>query len=47
MTVLNIPGKPMTIEFDLLNGNLPLIIGLDVEKIGNTKNMGKRNIFRI
>lgn len=40
--MFDVQGKPTTIPFDLVNGSSPLIIGIDIEKYGNTHNRGEK-----
>lgn len=45
LTLFNILGLPTTIPFDLVEGSSPVIIGLDIEKYGNTNKMHARKCF--
>lgn len=39
LTVFDVNGKSTTLPFDHVQGSAPLIVGLDIEKYGNTHNM--------
>lgn len=46
LNIFVIEGRPTTLALDLVQGNSPLIIGLDVQKYGVTQNMRKKKYFK-
>lgn len=45
LTIFDVQGYPTTIPLDLINGSRLLIIGLDIKKYGDTRNMAKERFF--
>lgn len=41
LTVLDAEGKPLSLTFDLVSGDSPLIVGLDVTQYTNTMNLSR------
>lgn len=41
VTVMDTEKRPVTLSFDLLKGNIPLIIGMDIKQYSDTYSMDK------